>query len=190
LHAPDLIDRCCGLERYLCDATIELVRPLEGGGGHPDKMTLVLQGGVGVAAKAGSNEIQLVRAKREVAAWLLACELGVERLVPATVLREVPAPAGTVEPVAGSVQVLWPRFLTSVKAGVSPSECPAEVSWPVGIFDMLAANTDRNAGNWGIIDQLPHIALIDHGHAFESAASSSEFATKHQGQAIPADLLE
>jgi hypothetical protein len=155
LQLLDLFARCGALEFHLGGAGIERVRPLEGGGGHPDKMTLVLQGGVGVAAKAGRTPEQLKRAKREVAAWLLAYELGIDRFVPATVLRKVPASHDATTMVHGSVQVLWPRFMTALDAGVGALDCPEDVSWRVAVLDTLAANTDRNLGNWGVIDELP-----------------------------------
>jgi hypothetical protein len=148
LQLLDLFARCGALEFHLRNADIERVRPLEGGGGHPDKMTLVLQGGVGVAAKAGGTPEQLKRARREVAAWLLAYELGIDRFVPATVLRKVPGSPGATTMVCGSVQVLWPRFRTALDAGVEAFACPEDVSWRVAVLDTLAANTDRNPGNW------------------------------------------
>jgi hypothetical protein len=64
---------------------------------------------------------QLKRAKREVAAWLLAYELGIDRFVPATVLRKVPALPDATTMVCGSVQVLWPRFRTALDGAVSRS---------------------------------------------------------------------
>jgi hypothetical protein len=64
------------------------------------------------------------------------------------------------------------------------------VSWPIGVFDALAANTDRNEHNWGVIDDMPHIVLIDHGHAFEAQATDSGFATRHRDEALPSDILK
>ena len=179
---------CSGLETYLANAAIELERPLIGGGGHPDKMTLILRGGVAVAAKAGGDAMQMKRAKREVAAWRLACELDLHELVPATVLRDMPSALGSINRVQGSAQVLWPRFSTANSKGLDALACEAEVSWPIALFDTLAANTDRNEHNWGVIDEEPHIVLIDHGHAFEAPPADSPFALRHKDQPVP-DLL-
>jgi len=182
-------EHCSGLELYLAAAEIDLERPLIGGGGHPDKMTLILRGGVAVAAKVGTDARQMARAKREVAAWRLACELDLHELVPATVLREMPATLGSADVCEGSAQVLWPRFSTANEKGLDPSVCHEDVSWPIAVFDALAANTDRNEHNWGVIDEEPHIVLIDHGHAFEAAASDSGFTLRHKDQAVPQALL-
>jgi hypothetical protein len=187
-----LLDSCehsAGLETYLATATVELERPLIGGGGHPDKMTLILRGGVAVAAKVGSDALQMTRAMREVAAWRLACELDLHELVPATVLRKMPAALGNTEQVEGSAQVLWPRFSTANSKSLNAGACQDEVSWPIAVFDTLAANTDRNEHNWGVIDEEPHIVLIDHGHAFEAQATDSPFALRHRGQPVPEVLL-
>jgi hypothetical protein len=177
------------LETYLANADVELERPLIGGGGHQDKMTLILRGGVAVAAKAGSDALQMVRAKREVAAWRLACELDLHDLVPATVLREMPAKLGSSDMTEGSAQVLWPRFSTANSKGLDPRSCIDDVSWPIAVFDTLAANTDRNEHNWGVIDEEPHIVLIDHGHAFDSSTTDSPFALRHKDQAVPEALI-
>jgi hypothetical protein len=182
-------EHCSGLETYLATAEVELERPLIGGGGHPDKMTLILRGGVAVAAKAGADEVQMARAKREVAAWRLACELDLHGLVPATVLREMPASLGSSAVIEGSAQVLWPRFSTANDKGLDPNVCDDDVSWPIAVFDALAANTDRNEHNWGVIDEEPHIVLIDHGHAFEPQSSDSKFALRHKDQSVPDALL-
>jgi hypothetical protein len=186
------LDSCqhsAGLETYLATAAVELERPLIGGGGHPDKMTLILRGGVAVAAKAGGDALQLRRAKREVAAWRLACELDFHGLVPATVLREMPAALGSALWVEGSAQVLWPRFSTAGSKGLDAEDCEDAVSWPIAVFDTLAANSDRNEHNWGVIDEEPHIVLIDHGHAFEAPSTDSPFALLHRDRAVPEPLL-
>lgn len=182
-------EHCSGLELYLATAGIDLERPLIGGGGHPDKMTLILRGGVAVAAKVGTDTLQMTRARREVAAWRLACELDLHELVPATVLREMPTSLGSSDVCEGSAQVLWPRFSTAHDKGLDPNVCSDNVSWPIAVFDTLAANTDRNEHNWGVIDEEPHIVLIDHGHAFEAQSSDSRFALRHKDQPVPDALL-
>ncbi|MFI4992108.1 MAG: hypothetical protein ACHQCH_00635 [Solirubrobacterales bacterium] len=179
------------LERYLKEAPVLHVRPLEGGGGHSNKATLILQGGVGVAAKRAADEQMKIQARREVAAWVLATELAMPHLVPATVLRQVPAgddPSG--DQVESSVQILWPRFKTALEGPTPASDCDDDTSWPIAVFDLLAANTDRNDGNWGTIEGLPRVALIDHGHAFAGTGSSSPFVARHMGTVLPANLRE
>ena len=179
-----------GLEQYLTEAPVEHIRPLDGGGGHPRKMTLILRGGVGVVAKVGDSDQMMRQARREVAAWVLAIELGLPHLVPATVLRRIPssreAPADTLE---GSAQILWPRFRLALVEGITPESCTTEVSWPIAIFDLLIANTDRKEDNWGTIDGLPRAVLIDHGHAFEAPDSHSMFVDLHREEPVPQTLL-
>lgn len=179
------------LERYLIDAPVDHIRPLDGGGGHPRKMTLILRGGTGVAAKLGDSDQMMKQARREVAAWRLAVELGLSHLVAATVIRRIPSLDGSAAgELEGSAQILWPRFETALEAGITPELCDADVSWPVAIFDLLIANTDRKEDNWGTIDGLPRVVLIDHGHAFEAADSHSLFVDRHREEPVPHTLLE
>jgi hypothetical protein len=189
LQLVEYFEHGCGLEFYLAHAAIDLERPLIGGGGHPDKMTLILHGGVAVAAKAGGDQMQLKRAKREVAAWVLACELGLRGLVPATTLRSMPTTRGSDVLVSGSAQVLWPQFKTARVAEIGFDDCPHEATWQIALFDSLCANTDRHEHNWGIMWELPHVVLIDHGHAFGDPVTDSGFAQKHAGQTLPPELL-
>jgi hypothetical protein len=191
LQLDEFAQRSCGLEFYLTHSKIGRVGPLNGGVGHPKKhkMTLFLQGGVAVAAKAGADADMLVRAKREVAAWVLACELDIDHLVPATVLRKMPATMSDATEVEGSAQVLWPRFSPAVVRGYEPANVDERVAWPIAAFDTLAANTDRKSDNWGVIDTLPHAVLIDHGHAFEDAATDSPFALALEDELLPPRLL-
>lgn len=170
---------------------IERVEALAGGGGHPrkHKMTLFLEGGVAVAAKAGADTDMLKRAKREVAAWVLACELGLQTLVPATVLRTMPASMGSEEEVEGSAQLLWPRFSTALDKSIDVRYVPDHVGMQIAVFDTLAANSDRSNDNWGIIEQLPHAVLIDHGHAFENPPSDSPFALAFKDELLSPTLI-
>ncbi len=153
-------------------------------------MILFLEGGVATAAKAGTTPELLLRAKREVAAWILASELGFRRLVPATVLRKMPASTrASASEVEGSAQLLWPRFSTALDKGLTARYCPDEVLWPIAVFDVLAANADRALGNWGVIEELPHVVLIDHGHAFGGGTSDSEFASRLKDELLSPKLL-
>jgi hypothetical protein len=181
-------DAALALERYLIDAPVDHVRPLLDGSGHPRKRALILRGGIGVAAKPGDSAQMMTQARREVAAWILAVELGLAHLVPATVLRSIP-PLESFAASQGSAQILWPRFKPALADGLTPDRCPEEASWPVAIFDLLIANTDRHEDNWGTIDGLPRVVLIDHGHAFASSESHSKFVDRHREEPIPIELL-
>jgi hypothetical protein len=178
------------LERYLVDAPVEHIRPLDGGGGHRRKMTLVLWGGVAVVAKIGDSEEMMRQARREAAAWVLATELGLTHLVPATVLRKLPDPeADGSSQIDGSAQVTWPRFETALAGGITPGSCAPAITWPIALFDLLLVNTDRKEDNWGTIDGMPRAVLIDHGHSFEAVDSHSGFVDLHREQTLPAELL-
>ena len=96
----------------------------------------------------------------------------------------------TSEHVAASLQVAWPRFKVAAEAALQPADCTDEDRWHVAIFDALAGNTDRNATNWGFIEDLKRAKLIDHGNGFGAAPTTSQFATELNGQAIPERCLE
>jgi len=187
----DVID---ALEHYLREAPIETICPLKGGKGHPGKMTLALRGGVGVVAKPGNDDKTRLQAHREVAARILAVELGLADLVPVTVLRSMPSGAECDAETMGSAQVLWPWFKIALETKFTARTCPggAETSWPIAIFDWLAANGDRHLGNWGVLQphgREPRVVLIDHGHAFDRGGPG-EFANHHRGDEVPPGLLE
>lgn len=136
---PDLrekFDKIEGLEQYLEHASVYHVGPLTGGGGHPHqhKMTMFLAGGIAVAAKAGADEGLVRRAQREVAAWILAKELGFPWLVPTTVLRRMPVAMGDSTQVAGSVQILWPQFRTALDMRIDASYVDEVRAWPVACW--------------------------------------------------------
>jgi Phosphatidylinositol 3- and 4-kinase len=91
--------------------------------------------------------------------------------------------------VEGSVQLLWPRFSTALEKSITSSYVPEHTAWPIAVFDTLAANTDRAGDNWGIIEEVGHAVLIDHGHAFEPAISTSEFAAEYTDQRLSPRML-
>lgn len=129
------------------------------------------------------------QAHNEVAAWLLARETGMARLVPTTVLRQVPAPGGG--EVEDSAQVLWPRFVLA-QGHFNASHCPDELGWKIAVFDYVIANSDRNDGNWVAIDGRPEFAvLIDHGNSItHGPRTSSPFAQARNGQHVPPEIVE
>jgi hypothetical protein len=174
------------LEDYLKSAPYHYVRDLTGGGGSGlDKKVLILRGGVAVAAKPGHTPDYAHQAKCEVAAWLLSAELEMTKLVPTTVLRPVPAPGGG--EVEGSAQVLWARFVVA-EQNFTHTSCPDDVAWLIAVFDCLAANTDRNDGNWGAITQLPDAVLVDHGLCFTRGPTTSPFFAARRGDDLPDDV--
>lgn len=176
------------LEKYLRTAPVMYERPLVGGGGHRDKKILWLEGGVAVAAKAGSTPELMTQARCEVAAWLLALELEMTKLVPTTVMRKMPAAAGG--EVECSAQVMWTQFKMALGGGFTHTDCPDETGWHIAVFDVLAANIDRHDGNWGAIDAMPDAVLVDHGHCFtKSPNTTSQFYVARQGQQIPDGAL-
>lgn len=183
------MEQAQGLERFLGCAQICHVGPLAGGGGHPNKMTLFLAGGVAVAAKAGADPEMLLRARREVAAWVLAVELGFQWLVPTTVLRRMPITSSDPTEVEGSVQILWPRFSSALDDRIDASYIEDAHAWQVALFDTLSANTDRASDNWGQVKGVPGAVLIDHGHAFEGPVTNSEFAIRFEDQLLSPRLL-
>jgi hypothetical protein len=182
------------LEQYVREADIETVYPLKAGEGHPGKMTLVLCGGVGVVGKPARDDRTLKQVGREVAARVLAVELGFDELVPVTVMRNMPdGPEPEADATVGSAQLIWPLFEPAIQSKLNPSSCPGgeAASWRIAVFDWLVSNGDRHWDNWGVIKPLvgpPRAVLIDHGHAFEPGGLS-EFISYHDGQPIPEELL-
>jgi hypothetical protein len=107
------------------------------------------------------------------------------------VLRQVPTSGNPSTPtLEGSVQILWPLFRTAVEDPIKLASCSKAVSWPIAVFDLLLTNTDRKADNWGTIDGLPRVVLIDHGHAFQAEDSQSAFVELHRDQPVPRGLLK
>ncbi len=182
------------LTEYLgCARPLDVV-PLGGGGGHARKRTVILEGGVAVAAKyddptPGGQAGAQIRA--EAAAWTLARELGWHHLVALTVLRNLEDPDDPSGVVEASVQVLHPRFKTSIEGGFAVSMCADDDRLRCAAFDVLASNTDRNNGNWGMVADVACPRLIDHGHAFETFAGppGGDFVMASVGHSLPDDIL-
>ena len=100
--------------------------------------------------------------KSEIAAYELDRLLGLD-MVPVTVERRV-------ERQMASVQ-LWVEGCRMIK-DVDQAACPRPADWArqvcrQRVFDNLAANIDRNAGNM-LVDDAWNIILIDHSRAFGS----------------------
>ncbi len=177
------MEEASSLEVYLRDADIDLFGHFDAlaGGGHPSKQLVVIRGGVGALAKLARSEPETRQCRSEVGAYVLAHALGWDDLVPVTVYREVPSPDGMVE---ASVQVLWPAFATAQEQGISETSVGEAAASRAAILDALLLNSDRNAGNWGLVAGTK-LALIDHGHtALSDLPGWSGFAAQRRGQEI------
>jgi len=191
------------LRQYLEQAPVVYgyVPQLTAGGGHGNKIAVVLEGGVHALVKPASGaQDGLLAVQNEAAAWELACLLGWGELVAGTVIRDVlPPQSGAPEPAA--VQVMWPGYDWTP----APGSFPEGETWKAAILDMLMLHSDRTNNNWlGVPPaQLPfpgpvygsrqQLKLIDHGFAFDfpgRANLSSSFVDLHRGNPIPADLLQ
>jgi hypothetical protein len=156
------------LEEYLRTAAVlGETGPIQGGGAHPNKVRLLLEGGVQVIAKptiAGQPDSERMM-RREAAAWAVAKAMGFTGLVGATVIRTVPHGHGDVE---ASVQVFWPDgnlFCAPI------GQFPEEDLWHAAVFDAVVAHGDHNGNNWLAVPAPggpypPRLKLVDNGHSF------------------------
>lgn len=172
------------LERFLGSAPLLSRSDNPSHGAHMSYLG-ILEGGVGVLLKpedALAEGPAMVR--REVAAWLLARELGWPDLVAATVLRQIDSPTSPGSWVHASVQVLWPDN----SPGMPISSFPAEDITRAAVFDVLVKQSDRAGGNWLGVPSDPsatRLKLIDHGYAFDvSRGWGSAFITHCSGDAL------
>jgi len=179
------------LEEYMRTARILDVCgfPATTGGAHPRKL-VILQGGVGVVAKAADasgGAAEMV--PREVAAWLVARALGWGDLLAATVLREIPSASGDID---AAMMVIWPFSQPDVDHGFEEED-----RWRAAVFDLIVDQADRSGHNWLAVPEpangLPKLKLVDHGHCFgypPGAAVNSTFFNEKQGQELPDRMLE
>jgi hypothetical protein len=185
------MSECHFLDEHLRSARIVETLPVAGGGGHPEKRRLVLDGGVILIAKPRFDEPTAHQVAGELAACILAREL-VWDIVPATILRP------NVELVSGgrvadcSVQIIWSGFKTAFELGIGPGNCQSDASWRVALFDVLIRNTDRKSDNWGMVGDSEVVRLFDNGNAHGGPGSgfNSEFAAHYNGQPIPEHPLQ
>jgi len=176
------------LEQMLQSApAIHRTAPPPGGGGHPGKFGLTLDGGVVVLGKPGGTDLYDLMARCEAAAWKVACLLGWTDLMPATALRD--AGNGHAEPIA-SVQIVWPNAHAQLLDVFDESEL-----WRAALFDRLIDHSDRSASNWIAVQDTAdqwHVKLVDNGYAFgtDGRPLNSEIVRHVQnwGQPIPAAL--
>ena len=183
---------CHHLDEYLRTARIDESLPLSTGGGHSDKRRLILEGNVVAVAKPDLGGTSSAQIRSEVAACLLARELGWADLVPATVLRSAVElePGGRVADC--SVQVAWATFRTAFDIPKQAVDCVPSEAWRVAVFDVLIRNSDRKPDNWGQIGDSDVVRLFDHGNAHvppPRGGFSSDFFECYKGQDIPEELL-
>lgn len=172
------------LERFLVSAPILSLSTNGAHGAHMSYLA-VLESGVGVLLKPEDAIADgPVMVRREVAAWVLARELGWPDLVSATVLRPVTSPTTGAE-IAASVQVLWPNNQPAVPVDAFPEED----LWRAAIFDALVQQSDRHPNNWLGVPRDGdgiRLKLIDHGFAFDqNRGFQSPFTERYRGAEIP-----
>jgi hypothetical protein len=176
------------LANYVASARVLSDWAFDKHGAHQSYL-LVLEGGVGVLAKP-EDEIQNVGSvlvRREVAAWIVARLLGWPDLIAVTVLRQLRS-FKTGNPVAASLQVLWPfpEWLPAV------TTLPDDDVWQAAVFDAVVHHSDRSNNNWLGVPGAgrgaqARLRLCDHGYGFEPglAAPSSDFYRAKLGEALP-----
>lgn len=184
------------LEEYLRTAAVlGEIAPVQGGGAHPGKVRVLLEGGVQVIAKpwVDANPDSQRMMRREAAAWLVAKALGFTGLVGATVVRSVPHDHGEVE---ASVQVFWPDgnlFCAPI------DQFPDEDLWQAAIFDAVVAHGDHNGNNWLAVPAPggpfpPRLKLVDNGHSLGypslQVPPNSTFYDYLHSRDLPEDCVE
>lgn len=176
------------LETYLKTAEIESVTVWPYRSTRASYQVLLI-GGVHCIAKP-TDEVAALECNFEVAAWIVARDLGWPDLVATTVFREMPSQRSAGK-TAASLQVVWPRN----DRGPDLGSFDDDERWRAAIFDGLVAHTDRNDGNYlgvpaaaaGVRSRLK---LVDHGIAFTGGESNSRLYTDKRGQAIPEKHLQ
>ena len=189
------------LETYLRDAPLlyAFAPQVHGGGGHGGKFAAVLDGGVAVFCKPASGVGDAGRAARnEVAAWIVARQLGWTEMMAATILRSLRSPAGGNEEEM-ALQILWPGSDFTP----DPSGFTDEEIWKAALFDYLIFHSDRTNNNWlgvppaalpfpgPVAGHRQQLKLIDHGYAFNYPGRdylSSSFVERRRGATIPDEL--
>jgi hypothetical protein len=183
------------LEHYLATASFVSSWTFPHPGQHRSYV-LVLEGGVGVLAKpedAPGLPTAPAMVRREVAAWIIARNLGWIDLVSGSVLRLIPSPTGGGD-VYASLHILWPNSVPDVDAPFSDDDV-----WRAAIFDAVVGQTDRAGHNWLALPDpaggtaVPiRLVLVDHGNSLQPGIfpPSSTFYTRRAGQKIPDEHLE
>jgi len=118
-------------------------------------------------------------AAREVAAYLVSRELGLD-MVPPTILRQ----DGIAGP--GSLQLIIE--VDSDRNYLAFGEEEKQRLRPVALFDILINNADRKAGHV-LLDQEDRLWLIDHGVSFHEEYKLRTVIWDFVGELIPEKLL-
>lgn len=179
------------LEDYLLKAQIETVLAWPLKGAHPSYL-LILRGAVGVIAKPvdespGGPELP----RREVAAWVLARDLGWQDLIATTVLRNIPSQKNAGRETEASLQVVWPIN----ERGADLAQVPDDDVWRAGVIDAVIVHGDRHNANYLSVPPAssgvpPRLKLVDHGYAFTAGDTGSPFYLVKRGQRVPDPVLE
>ncbi len=96
---------------------------------------------------------------REALAYDVAKQVGMEDLVPVTVVR-------TVDGEVGSIQafVEGAKAASKLRGRLGREEDRARIA----VFDFIIGNSDRHEGNWMVHTKTNRVTLIDHGLAFQT----------------------
>ena len=161
--------------------------PISGGGGHPLKLFVLLEGGIGVIAKvADSAHGDTVRqSHREAAAYRILRLLGWECLAAVTVHRRIIDPSTGVD-LEAAVQVIWADH---VPGGASDA-VPEVWRFRAGIFDALIQHEDRGGANWLIVPASgakDRLILIDNGNSLRGIAVNSVFYQDFRNRSLSDD---
>jgi hypothetical protein len=174
------------LERVLRDAPILATATFTRHGAHRSFL-VVLAGGVGVLGKPADTIADGdVVVGREAAAWTIARELGWGDLLGATTRRTIDSPDSG-QPIAASLQVLWPDFRPDADIGLFSDDD----TWRAAAFDAVISHEDRMNHNWLLVPDSgsgpPMLKLVDHGYGFGLGLKppNSSFYEKHRGTDIP-----
>jgi hypothetical protein len=174
------------LERVLHDAPILATAAFGRHGAHRSYL-VVLSGGIGVLGKPadtiGDGDVIV---GREAAAWTIAREFGWGDLLGCTIRRTIDSPDSG-QPVAASLQVLWPDVRPDADIGLFGEDD----TWRAAAFDAVISHEDRMNHNWLLVPDSgagpSMLKLVDHGYGFGPGLKppSSSFYEKHRGSPIP-----
>jgi hypothetical protein len=173
------------------DVACPFTPQIQGGGGHHLKFFVILEGGIGVMAKAvdANNAESSRQVDREVAGYRLLRLLGWEKLGAVTVRREIRDPATNVA-VDAAVQIMWPDSYGAAPPPIT-NFAPEDIM-RAGIFDILMQHEDRGGSNYlGVpMSGTPtHLVLIDNGNSLRGNPVNSAFSQSVQGQRLTADAI-
>lgn len=177
------------LEAYLKAAGVESFSAWPFRGSHPSYL-LVLLGGVGTIGKPEDEAPSPGSSRREVAAWILARDLGWPDLVAPSVLRRLPSQRTAGAETDWSLQVVWPIN----ERGPAPDKFEEHDLIRAAVFDALTVHGDRHGGNYLAVPPTsagvqPRLKLVDHGSAFTAADTGSPFYQYRRGQDLPDHCL-